>query len=69
LKATRLEVFLITLWLIRHTERMVASFPGPHIVFGCTKNTEGLVSWYCDVKGRKDLIERGHTEAQNSKKS
>jgi len=46
LKDARLEVFLITLRLIRHTERMVASFPGPRIVFGCTKDTEGLVSWY-----------------------
>ena len=39
-------------------------------IYGCTKNAEGLVSFIvCDIKGRKDLIERGHTGAQNSKKS
>ena len=49
----------------------LASYPGLRC-FGLHKEHRGpgIFSHVCDVKGRKvvDLIERGHTGAQNSKK-
>ena len=48
----------------------LALFPGPR----CFRLHEerggpGIFSHMCNIKGRKDLIECGHTGDQNSKKS
>ena len=47
----------------------VASFQGPHATFGRTKERggPGMFPHVCDIKGRKDLIERGRTGAQKIK--
>ena len=49
---------------------MLASFPGPHcFCLHKERRGPGIFPHVCGVKGRKDLIECGHTGAQNSKKS
>jgi len=48
----------------------VASFPGPcHFRLHEECRGPGIISQVHDVTGRKDLIERGCTGAQNSKNS
>ena len=51
--------------------KVIASFPGPHVAFGCTKEHggPGMLPHVRDVEGRKDFIECERSEAQNNKKS